>query len=82
MKLDHKRVEKVSLPMLEAIRDNCREGPTSRMRVYENLNALALAVALVLEGADDPEADAFFENTVRDARLAAGQEFRAGEGLN
>jgi hypothetical protein len=67
--LNRERIEKVSAPILEAIRSNCVEGPASRMRVYENLNALALAVALVLEGADDPAADAFFEQAVTTNRL-------------
>jgi hypothetical protein len=35
-------------------------GHADRMRVYENLNALAIAVACTFEACDDPDAVEFF----------------------
>jgi len=59
--LDEERVERLIKPILLAIRQNYIEGPTSRDRVYEALNALAFSAAWVIRGCDnDPQAIKFF----------------------
>jgi hypothetical protein len=59
-KLDPDRVEKVLKPVLEAVKQNLMRGPADRMRMYENLNALAIAVAVNFDACGDPEAIEFF----------------------
>lgn len=55
--LDQKRIEDLSVALLEDIRANYRLGPVSRDRVYEALNALAFATATVLQGAQSTGVD-------------------------
>jgi hypothetical protein len=50
--LDRDRIEELSAEVLRPIRRNYYIGPISRYRVYEALNALAFAVATVVEGSD------------------------------
>jgi hypothetical protein len=58
---DEERVKELAKAIMLPIRDNYRRGPIHRDRVYEALNALAFAVALVLEGTNDPLAKEFFD---------------------
>lgn len=59
--LDRDRIEKLLVALLVPIRDNYLKGPMpDRDRVYEALNALAGASALVISGCDDPGAADFF----------------------
>lgn len=66
--LDRERIEALSTDLLHAIRANYYRGPVSRDRAFEALNALAVAVAVVLNGCDsagaDGEARAFFEKAL------------------
>jgi hypothetical protein len=50
--LDRDRIEELSVEVMRPIQRNYRIGPMSRDRVYEALNALAFAVASVVEGCD------------------------------
>jgi hypothetical protein len=58
---DVERVQKLAVDIVQAIRENYRRGPMHKDRVYEALNALAFAVALVLQGANDAKAKEFFD---------------------
>jgi hypothetical protein len=58
--LDRERIERLTGEIMLAIRDNYIEGPVSRDRVYEALNALAFSAAWVIRGANDPKALEFF----------------------
>jgi hypothetical protein len=62
--LDEKRIEALAEELLMAIRKNYLRGPVSRDRVYESLNALAFAVALVVRGADKDEALEWFSKAL------------------
>jgi hypothetical protein len=65
--LDRDRIEVLSVALLEHIRANYKAGPISRDRVYEALNALAFAVATVLQGAEgkaNGEAHDFFNKAL------------------
>lgn len=60
-KLDEEKVERISVEIMEIIRANFKAGPSDRMRVYENLNALAIAVGTIIAGTgSDPIALEFF----------------------
>ena len=59
--LDQKRVERLMAAIMLPIRDNYTRGPISRDRALEALNALAATTAIILQGADDPEARKFFD---------------------
>ena len=50
--LDRQRIEALLAAILEPIKDNYQAGPMSPDRVYEALNALAAAAALVIRGAE------------------------------
>jgi hypothetical protein len=58
--LDRQRIEALSIAVLKPIQANYHRGPVSRDRVYEALNALAFAVATVVQGAQPNEAHDFF----------------------
>jgi hypothetical protein len=58
--LDTKRVESVLMPIMQAIWAHYQVGPVARERVMECLNALAIAVATVCDGTEDPVAYEFF----------------------
>lgn len=60
--LDRDRIERLTGKILLAVRENYIQGPISRDRVYEALNALAFSAAWVVRGAHDPEALEFFSN--------------------
>lgn len=62
--LDEKRIEQLSVVLLEPIRANFHRGPTSRDRVYEALNALAFVTATVLQGAGDEAAYDFWQRAL------------------
>jgi hypothetical protein len=62
--LDEKRIEALANTFLIAIHENFRRGPTSRDRVYESLNALAFAVAVVVRGSDKDEALEWFSQAL------------------
>lgn len=65
--LDRDRIEKLAQEILLPIRANYLAGPQDRDRVYEALNALAFALALVIAGTGDEtgEAKEFFEKALR-----------------
>jgi hypothetical protein len=60
--LDSERVHELSFKLLEPLRDNYVQGPESRDRSLEALNALASVAALVIMGCDglNGEAQEFF----------------------
>ena len=60
--LDHSRVEEITRALMEQIRSHYLRYPTSRDRVLEILNALAVCVGLAIQGADgiNGEAHEFF----------------------
>jgi hypothetical protein len=60
--LDSNRVEELTMQILVPVRANYRKGPVSRDRALEALNALAVAVAVVVSGCDGMggEAEKFF----------------------
>jgi hypothetical protein len=63
--LDRGRIEKLSVDLMEHIRENYWKGPISRDRVYEALNALAFCKAVVVQGTGDPkEAQSFFDRAL------------------
>jgi hypothetical protein len=49
---------------MELVRANYRLGPVSRERVFESLNALAIAAGVILQACDDPEAVTFFSDAL------------------
>src|SRR5258707_13199115 len=63
--LDQDRIERLAGEILMAIRENYIQGPVSRDRVYEALNALAFSAAWVIRGAGDPEALEFFSKALK-----------------
>ncbi len=65
--LDRERIENLTASILMPIRDNYKNGPISRDRCFEALNALAASVALVIEGSDGPggEAEKFFRKALQ-----------------
>jgi hypothetical protein len=65
--LDRDRIEELSVEVMRPIQRNYRIGPISRDRVYEALNALAFAVATVVQGAEgkaNGEARDFFNRAL------------------
>lgn len=76
---DHARTAALAKEVMDAIQANYMQGPTSRDRIYEALNALAVAAAFVLARCDDPEADAWFSaalnNQLREIACARGDLF-------
>jgi len=64
--LDRERIENLTASILMPIRDNYINGPISRDRCFEALNALAASAALVIEGSDGPggEAEEFFRKAL------------------
>jgi hypothetical protein len=64
--LDRGRVEWLIVEILIPIGKNYKEGPESRDRCFEALNALAASAALVIEGSDGPggEAEEFFRKAL------------------
>jgi hypothetical protein len=64
--LDRGRIERLMAGILLPIRENYKEGPVSRDRCFEALNALAASAALVIEGADGAggEAEEFFRKAL------------------
>lgn len=63
--LDRDRIEALSCALLEHIRKNYMQGPISRDRVYEALNALAFCVGTVVSGTRHPEeAKDFFDRAL------------------
>ncbi len=62
--LDQDRIERLAGEILMAIRKNYVQGPISRDRVYEALNALAFSAAWIIRGAGDPEALEFFSKAL------------------
>jgi hypothetical protein len=69
--LDRERIENLLLAIMLEIKSNYEVGPISRDRVFEALNALAAAAALVIQGCDDAEAREFFEKAF-EQQLADG----------
>jgi hypothetical protein len=71
--LDRERVDRLTGELMSSIVINFQRGPSANQRVYEALNALAVAAATVLAGtvgADDqivsPEALNFFNQALAD----------------
>jgi hypothetical protein len=64
--LDQERIEKLLVAILAPIKENYERGPISAFRVYEALNTLAAAAALVIEGCDNPKAREFFEKAFKE----------------
>jgi hypothetical protein len=74
-KLRVKETEKLLLGFMNLIREHYSQGPRSRVRVFEVLNALAYATATVLGGTADqdgtpfsPRAEGFFAVALQDAK--------------
>jgi hypothetical protein len=67
--LDQERIEKLLVAVLAPIKENYERGPISADRVYEALNTLAAAAALVILGCDDPKAREFFEKAFEQNNL-------------
>jgi hypothetical protein len=65
--LDRERIEGLMVAILRPIRENYVDGPVSRDRCLEALNALAASAALVIHGSDGPggEAEEFFRQALR-----------------
>lgn len=66
--LDPDRIDKVLTAILQACRRNMLDGPFYRPRVLENLNALAMATATILEGTGDSQAQDFFNTALAQCR--------------
>lgn len=62
--LDRDRIDRLTGQILMAIHENYIQGPVSRDRVYEALNALAFSAAWVIRGAGDPDALEFFSKAL------------------
>jgi hypothetical protein len=62
--LDRERIEALAETLLMAIHGNFLRGPVGRDRVYESLNALAFAVAVVVRGSDKDEALEWFSQAL------------------
>lgn len=61
--LDPDRVQELAAKILVPVNENYLQGPRSRMRVYETLNALAVVTAITIAGSGhphDPDAFGFF----------------------
>jgi len=65
--LNRDRIEKLMVEILLPIRSNYKNGPISRDRCFEALNALAGAAALVITGCDGQNGEAldFFEKALK-----------------
>lgn len=63
------RVEWLTQHIFEKIMENMEAGPTSRFRVWESLNALAICAATVLNGTEDPRAYQFFQDALAKMRV-------------
>lgn len=60
--LDKRRIEALLREILKPVNANYKNGPSTRDRVYEALNALAAATGIVIDGAGSHEAlDWFLE---------------------
>ena len=55
--LDETRISELMTAVLRPIHANYLRGPLSQARALEALNALAAAVALIVDGCDDPSGD-------------------------
>jgi replication-associated recombination protein RarA len=62
--LDEERIEALAETLLMAIQENFRRGPVGRDRVYESLNALAFATAVVVRGSDKDKALEWFSQAL------------------
>lgn len=66
--LDPDRVEAMVAVIVQAAHHNYAQGPISRDRVYEALNAIAIATAITLHGVGDRdarrEANAWFQKAL------------------
>jgi len=69
--LDQERIEEICADILKILQENFIRGPISSDRCFEALNALAVAVAMVIHGADGPggEAQEFFETALKNHLL-------------
>lgn len=65
--LQGSRVERIAAAILEAVLDNYKQGPLTRHRTYEALNACAGAVAQIIVGcgAENGIARSFFEQILQ-----------------
>lgn len=63
--MDQKRVEELTMEILKIVKVNFEAGPApDRMRVYEALNSLGIAVGTIIGGTMDPDALDFFTNAM------------------
>jgi hypothetical protein len=69
MPLDDERIELLARRFLDIVRSNYVQGPTGRDRVFEALNALAIAVAFVMAGTDGDDAAQEFFNTALENQI-------------
>jgi hypothetical protein len=69
--LDRDRIERLMGQILLPIRENYIKGPIHKDRVYEALNALAVATAVTLAGTGDEEAYTFFTKALNNHLDAA-----------
>jgi hypothetical protein len=75
--LDQERVERLTVVILAALKENYQKGPISRDRVFEALNALAASVSMVIAGCDDGgEAMSFFVRALSQNMLDAREGFK------
>lgn len=67
MKLDQDRVQELIKALLEPIRGDMEEGPVGRERIFEALNALAVATACVLNATGEDSVDEIAGEFFREA---------------
>jgi hypothetical protein len=78
--LDEERIKGLSDVLLLKLKDNYEKGPPGRVRVYESLNALAIAAATVLAGTGfDHNAVAFFEAATKNQLMEINKELGVGK---
>lgn len=72
--VDQERAQQLAKKIMEQVRDHYQVGPLSRARVYEVLNALAMATAITVHGTDDQEFAIDLFNTAFGMNLKLYQE--------
>jgi hypothetical protein len=79
--MDEERTHKLAENLLVLLQEHYKAGPISRDRVFEALNALALAVAVTLQGTDQ-RAVKFFMEALEINAADAGDYLKRQEGNN
>ena len=65
--MDRDRVEAIAVKMMDAIKENYLRGPSSRDRVLEALNAVAMCAGFILGGVPGDETRDVLEGFVKQA---------------